>query len=223
MASHFASGTIGLSIELEGSANLDYRPSATSYSAFALTGYLAASPRLLSVVALNSRKLRATYDQGMAKDSLLTSIGNYDVLPMESGAAGIYTESVEAEAVDFPSYVDINISEMTGDKGYRLSINSGSGAPSSKNGQPLNAEASAFDFAGVGLAPQISLVSAVGPNRVDVKFTEPMLDNGAIRNVANYVFDNGLIVTSVLEVEKDTVKLATTTQVSGLLYTLTIQ
>ena len=49
-----------------------------------------------------------------------------------------------------------------------------------------------------------------------------MKDNIDIRDATNYVWDNGLVTLSVLDFDNDTVKLATSEQVEGLLYQLTI-
>lgn len=75
---------------------------------------------------------------------------------------------------------------------------------------------------GVGEAPALARWQRVSRNRVDVYFSEPMLDGIEIRNPARYTFDNGLSTVSVLAVEGSIVKLATTDVMPGILYTLTI-
>lgn len=75
---------------------------------------------------------------------------------------------------------------------------------------------------GVGEAPTLVRWQRVSRNRVDVYFSEPMLDGAEIRNPARYTFDNGLTTVSVLAVEGSIVKLATTDVLPGVLYTLTI-
>jgi hypothetical protein len=77
-------------------------------------------------------------------------------------------------------------------------------------------------FAGLGIKPQIQTVEALSKNSVKVTFTEAMEDNEAIRNKANYNFDNGLSVLAVSAFSVDSVFLETSDQAPGLLYTLTI-
>lgn len=88
-----------------------------------------------------------------------------------------------------------------------------------------NALAPAYSYqfiTGVGEAPTLVRWQRVSRNRVDVYFSEPMLDGVEIRNPARYAFDNGLSTVSVLAVEGAIVKLATTDVLAGVLYTLTI-
>lgn len=75
---------------------------------------------------------------------------------------------------------------------------------------------------GVGEAPTLVRWQRISRNRVDVYFSEPMLDGAEIRNPSRYTFDNGLSTVSVLAVEGSIVKLATTDVFAGVLYTLTI-
>lgn len=222
MTVHAASARIQIAVNVGGTPRQTHAASGKISLALTLDAVIRTTPRLLGVTALNSRKIRATFDQSMARDSLLVNRFNYALIPLAENTADVAVESVSPEETPHPSYVDISVTEMTDGKVYRLAVNSGSGAPQSRYNLPLNTTADTADFTGVGRAPQIAQVKSVGPNRVDVLFNEVMLDNDAIRDPARYVFDNGLTVTSVLEVAADTVKLATTTQVAGTLYTLTI-
>jgi hypothetical protein len=119
--------------------------------------------------------------------------------------------------------VDIDLTEMTQGGSYRVTVNTGSGSPTDRYGFTVNLVGCFADFAGVGTAPTVVSVAAVGRNRVDVKFSEPMLDDGGdIRDPGRYTFDGGLSVISVLDVVGDTVKLVTSDQTAGQLYNLTI-
>lgn len=75
---------------------------------------------------------------------------------------------------------------------------------------------------GVGEAPTLVRWERISRNRVDVHFSEPMLDGAEIRNPSRYTFDNGLSTVSILAIEGSIVKLATTDVLPGVLYTLTI-
>ena len=108
----------------------------------------------------------------------------------------------------------------------------------SKNGSLYAAQASALviddygnqldpahsykTFYGQGEPPTLERWSWVSKNRVDVYFSEPMLDGAEIRNPARYTLDNGASVIDVLSVEGRIVKLVTSNVQPGVEYTLTI-
>jgi hypothetical protein len=89
-------------------------------------------------------------------------------------------------------------------------------------GNPLASNYDYQGFYGSGEAPTLVRWTRVGKNRVDVYFSEPMLDGAEIRNASRYSLDNGASVVSVLAVEGNVVKLATTNLMSEIFYTLTI-
>ena len=76
-------------------------------------------------------------------------------------------------------------------------------------------------FDGIGVAPSLVLAFALSPTLVEVRFSEPILDYGDVRNVAAWLFDLGLSVLSVVSVGTDSVTLQTSAQAEGQLYTLT--
>jgi hypothetical protein len=77
-------------------------------------------------------------------------------------------------------------------------------------------------FEGIGERPTIKRIESTSINGANIIFSEPMLDNDYIRNSEKYVFDGGLTVLSVSDVDVDTVKLVTSDQTPGTIYNLTI-
>ena len=89
-------------------------------------------------------------------------------------------------------------------------------------GNTVDSGSNSSTFVGVGSAPTLVRCVATGVNRMDLIFSEPMRDNAELRNPLRYSADGGLSVLSVVEVVGDTVKLATSDQISGQNYTITI-
>ena len=176
-----------------------------------------------SVAVLDPNKIRITFDRGMLKDSKLTNVLNYIITPTGVGAPLYYNEIVP-ENVVYPTCIDVLTTEMTNGVNYQCRIISGIGnnGPTDPEGTPIDPASDTYSFVGVGVKPTIAAVQAISQNRVDVIFSENMEDNTAIRDKTNYTFDKGLNVLDILEVVDNTVKLVTSDQDSGELYTLTI-
>jgi hypothetical protein len=173
-----------------------------------------------SVIAAYSMRIRVAFDRGMTKDAALLSKYNYDIQTSTPGAVTPAITSIEAENISQPTFVDLIISEMTDGATYEVEVNPN--GPIDINGDPIDPDNNTGSVTGVGIRPTIESVTAVGPNRVDVKFSEAMKDNADIRDASNYSFDNGLHVLSVLDFDYDTVKLITDTQSPGIVYNLTV-
>ncbi len=222
MTTHSGEATLDTSVTLTGAALMRFSPGGLLTAQVTIDGSLIDSPRLLVAVAISSLKVRVYFDQQMLKNSLLTDIFNYAITPDTAAAALVLITAAKAEKVESPTYVDLTVTEMTQDGDYTLTVATGASAPRSKEGLGITAAGDSIGFDGRGTRPQILYVVSVGENRVDVYFTEPMRDNPEIRDPANYTFDNGLTVLSVLAFVKDKVSLVTTNQVPSLVYTLTI-
>ena len=193
--------------------------SSASVSTALAKGYIAT--KVSSAVAINSTKIRVTFNRQMTSNSDLTDLSNYTITSTGKGVTP-YKKSAEAEDTLYPHYVDITVSEMTNGQPYSISVGTGIGGPIDRYGVRISSANNSSSFTGVGILPTIDHVEATSATTVKVVFSEAMEDNRAIRNKDNYSFDNGLIVTAVTNVDSDTVYLTTSTQVAGLLYTLTI-
>jgi len=181
-------------------------------------------PKMTSVDVVSSIRIRLNFSQPMKKDTKLLNTSNYQVNPDEAGAIGVTIQSVSPEPISLPTYVELNISEMTDGKAYIAAI-----APHGVPNCPTNAAGLGIDpghdekpFTAVGDAPTILRVEPISANRVNVVFSENMKDNADIRDISKYSFDKGLSVLSVLNMEGDTVELVTSDQIPGEVYTLTM-
>ena len=214
-------GVIGIGSVLSSDGTKDHAGVGVVPSMVILSGNIIAAPRVLLASVVTAFKVRVTFDQEMIEDSRLVDIANYAIVPVSAGAL-IAVENVTPETAVFPSFVDLDITEMTDGESYQVAVNAGAGSPASRFSIPLNVASAFAVFVGLGENPTVVSVEAISENRADVKFSESMFDNVDIRDPSNYVFDQGLSVTSVLDVDGDTVKLITTDQVPGILYNLVI-
>ena len=178
------------------------------------------APQLSTVLAQNSTTVRVTFNEPMDPNAgELINPANYNVTPT-GGGASVNVNSVSALGAA-PEWVDLITSEMTDGAAYDCTVNdAGPIRDAARN--PLDSGFKTLAFTGEGTAPTVQALVAIGENRIDVIFSEPMADNADIRDPAKYVFDNGLLVLDVLEVDGDTVKLVTTNQIPDLLYTVAI-
>jgi len=185
-------------------------------------GHLAKLVELASITAISSTKIRVTFDRPMKKDSKLLDPDNYVIEPATTFGVALYYDQVIPEPNETePTYVDIVTTEMTDGVLYEGYVEI-AGGPVDPEDTPMDPSSNFDFFYGIGESPELFSVTAVGINRVDVKFNDRMDDNAPIRDVNNYAFDQGLTIISVLDVVGDTVKLITSDQTPGVLYTLTI-
>ena len=186
----------------------------------AYTG-LGNKPQVATAVAVSATKIRVTFNEPMDPNGTeIENPLNYSVIPT-AGGASVFVRSVVLPIDTNPTFIELVTSEMTDGAAYETAVDS-SGPIRDAAFNPLD---SAFDtaaFTGVGVAPELFDVLSLSSTRVDVVFSENMKDNADIRNPNKYVWDNGLLTLSVLALEGTTVKLATTEQVEGLVYQLTI-
>jgi len=222
MANIDAEGSIAVACSLSTEASLLGILNGSVSQSFLATGNMVSAPRLSSVVALSGYKVRFTFDQAMKNDSRLIDPTNYFVTPSSSSGVAVYVSSVEPEGVLNPTYVDLTVNEMTGGVGYQGRVNAGLNAPVSRLDIAINFSGNTASFFGEGENPTIVSVEAIGSNRVDITFSEPMLDNDSIRDPTNYIFDNGLTTIAILNVVSNRVELVTSDQVPGIIYNLMI-
>ena len=185
-------------------------------------GFLINPVNISSVVPYSDTRIRITFDRPMKKNENLTDVFNYSVSPGVVDAAIVSFSEIIPESVSSPRYVDIVLdTEMTNGRPYDLEIATFDG-PTDEDGNPFDSSTNTAVFIGKGTLPEILYVKAISQNRVDVVFTENMLDNSVIRDPLRYSFDKSLSVLSVAGLDGDTVQLVTSDQTPGELYTLTI-
>lgn len=183
-------------------------------------GRLVELVEVISADMIASGRIRVTFDRGMKKDAKLYNRLNYAITPISPGAVAPYVEEVETPDVTAPEYVDLITSEHTDGATYDVVVNAY--GPVGVDYLRVDETRNTKSYVGVGDTPDIDSVVAISENRVDVIFTENMTINDDIKNSSKYSFDNGLSILSVLEVVGDTVKLVTSDQVPGTIYTLTV-
>ncbi|MDB6125380.1 MAG: hypothetical protein JWQ71_4373 [Pedosphaera sp.] len=88
---------------------------------------------------------------------------------------------------------------------------------SSGSGTYINASQGIFDEQ----APKILLADGITANKVKVVF-DKTLDSASAQNANNYSLNNGVTISATVQTDGHTVILATSTQVDGFVYTLTI-
>lgn len=179
-------------------------------------------PDVASAEVIGDR-IRINFSEPMRRDAALELAANYLFTPVTPGATQLFFDSISLPPVIAqPTFVEIEVSEMTDGATYDVTVNSGAGGPTDPGFNPISATDSAT-FLGEGIPPSVAQVIAVSKNRADVVFNEPMRNNADINNPAKYAFDNGLVTLDVLEVTSaGVVKLATSDQIPGILYTLVV-
>jgi hypothetical protein len=215
-----AGGLAEAAVEVYGQGNLTFAGLGLADCEVEALGQFVSLVKIASVVAVSATKVRVTFDRRMKKDAALLAAYNYSVTPQTGGAASVTINSVEPESATNPLWVDLITSEMTDGATYRGEVSTS--GPTDTEGTPVDPNNNYVDYTGVGEAPTIHRVIPQSANRVDVQFNESMKSNDDILNPAKYTWDNGLSTLNVLEVDGDTVKLVTSEQVPGTLYTLTI-
>ncbi len=176
-------------------------------------------PRAVSTLRLSNGRIRLSFGVGMVRDNRLIDTDNYMISASTTGAAVRVEEIHPQYMVDYPSYVDVEISDQTIGEVYKLSVNPVDG-PVSRWGD--NVDGTTVDFTGESTAPGVKSLRAIGPNLVEVTFTKSMSNNYDILDSTRYTFTGGLAVVAVVSHEADKVVLATSTQTAGTSYDLTI-
>lgn len=177
---------------------------------------IAAAPKMLSA-AINpvTERLDITFDSEMSR-AAVTAADSFLIVP-QAGVPRAYYQSAQLDSSG--RVVSLGISPTRAGSMY-LVVASSLVADAYGNAIDPTADEAAFD--GMGDSPGIKRVVTVGKNRIDVVFTKRMRDSAALRNPARYTLSGGASVLAVASVDGDTVKLVTTDQEPGILYTLTI-
>lgn len=175
-------------------------------------------PTVVSAEPVTPTKIRVNFSEPM-KRTTLGAVGSYALSPLTPGSAPLYFTSIDVPGLATPDFVEIPCSEMTDGATYRVEVSS---AVKDTAGNGIDPGGDSDDFTGLGQAPIVKEVQAVGKNRIDVMFDEPMKDNADIRDPGRYALSGGLSVVAVLDVVDDTVQLVTDDQDPGALYNLTI-
>jgi len=183
-------------------------------------GKLVKLVKVESVETISAYRLRVHFDRAMNKNNALVNTAYYTITPTSPGGVTPYISEVLLPDVVYPTYVDLITSEMTGGLNYEVEV-SPSG-PTDTNNLRVDEYYNVKTFVSIAINPTIKHVEVISDTRIDVVFTENMKYNNSIIDKERYSIDNGLNILSVLEMDVDRVKLVTTQQIPGVLYTLTI-
>jgi hypothetical protein len=183
-------------------------------------GKLVKLVKVESVETISAYRLRVRFDRAMNKNNALVNTAYYTITPTSPGGVTPYISEVLLPDVVYPTYVDLITSEMTGGLNYEVEV-SASG-PTDTNNLRVDEYYNMKTFVSIAINPTIKHVEVISDTRIDVVFTENMKYNNSIIDKERYSIDNGLSILSVLEMDVDRVKLVTTQQIPGVLYTLTI-
>jgi hypothetical protein len=163
-------------------------------------------------------RIRIDFSENVVDSLALRDPASYSFTPLSAGAAILYPQAVRLPVAQAnPLYVEVDVTEMTDGASYQVILTGAMVGIS--NGTPSS---SPFNFTGEGDTPTLYLVLATAKNKVQVTFSERMLDNLDIRDLSNYSFDKGLDILSIDGVMGSVVFLTTSDQVAGELYTLTV-
>lgn len=172
-------------------------------------------PTSISVDVISGTRIRVRFSDSMRDDGALRSPQSYTITPLDGGSP-VYVGSVTPEREDAPAYVDLDVTEQTDGCSYNVTADD----LLDDAGNPVGPISDSF--VGSGAGPTILRVEAKSANLADVVFDERILDNAYARDPASFQWDNGLVTVAVLFVKKDTVRLVTSDQAPGTVYTLTI-
>lgn len=174
-------------------------------------------PQVASV-SVDGSVLKVIFSKDMRQDIHLASRFSYMITAVSTGAAPAFVQSVKVQSA---LIVLVTASETTNGKIYALSV---SPQLVDKIGNEMDPGSLSAAFVGNGTSPKIDFVKVVGPNRVDVKFTESIQDTDGLRNPATWTFTNGLqvLAASLDSVDLTVVHLITTDWIDGEEYDLTV-
>lgn len=175
----------------------------------------------INSVTMYTGKIRVVFDRGMLKNDALTDISNYTIIRPTTDDVQPVINSITTENVDEPTWIELNCTEHTIGSTYQLAIATTNG-PTDPELMPIDSSATPQNYTGVGAIPTIDTVASISANLIEVKFSESMLDEPAIRDHTNYSFDKGLTTVDVLNVDGDIVTIITSDQTPGELYTMTV-
>jgi len=161
-------------------------------------------------LALNNAELRNPKNYTITASSIFTTeeVHNSDVW------------NVTPEDVEYPSYVDLDCTDLTLDKEYLLTITPG--RISNWDSSELLTNNNTAEYLGVSILPRVQSVRAISSTLMEVIFSKEMSPTSGILNTSSYSFDKGLKVREATIVAPGVVHLLTSRQTQSEIYTLTI-
>ncbi|MBI5095461.1 MAG: VCBS repeat-containing protein [Candidatus Hydrogenedentes bacterium] len=171
----------------------------------------ATAPQVASATATSSTSVRVVFNEGMLNNAALTAAGNY---VFNNGLSASSVTRVNATTVD------VTTGEMKQDQSYTVTVSTA--GPADLAGNLMSVSANTGVFTGIGVRPQVAFASATDSTKVNVVFSESMLNNAALTVAGNYTFTGGLTATSVSVVNSTTVEVTVNEMTNGVSYTVTV-
>jgi len=167
--------------------------------------------------------LRVIFSDPMTDNAALVDPQSYRLQATSGGVHAIAT-AVVAEDTPQPSYVDLTITELTGEpgfNGYQLSIVSG--VLLDYTGAPLVTPDTDVQFAATPFRPYVLSIEPTSLNALDVTFNEDMELNDELRSPSSYVMTGGLVARAVSVISKRKVRIfVTPAMATDQLYSMTV-
>ena len=167
--------------------------------------------------------IRVSFTYGCEDNDELRNPDNYQiVVDSPSIAYDFGVVSVIPEDTEYPTYVDLEVTDCTGDEDYTLVITPD--VIQNQYGTYLESGSNTAAFTGDTENPTILHAIALSLTTVRVVFSKYMVQNSDLYTPSNYQWSGGNALTT-LRVERETnssVILTTATQTVGTLYELTV-
>jgi hypothetical protein len=165
--------------------------------------------------------MRVTFSGPVVNDTELRNPSNYTFTPSLSTNGGIECISVTPQArVDYPTYVDLEITDCTNSAEYTLAITAH--RIQNQGGDFIESDGNTIIYNGVSNPPSILLAVSTSETTYRVVFSKMMAVNADLVNPSKYVFSDGLKCLSVAVENTSSVILTTTKQILGHVYSLTV-
>lgn len=167
--------------------------------------------------------IRVTFNYGCVDNDELRNPENYQiVVSSPSTAYDFGIVSVTPEDVEYPTYVDLEVTDCTGDADYTLVITPD--VIQSQYAVYLTSGSNTAAFVGDTEDPTVLYAIALSPTTIRVVFSKYMVQNADLYDRTNYAWSGSNLLTT-LRVERESnssVILTTTTQTAGTIYELTV-
>jgi hypothetical protein len=176
-------------------------------------------PRIIEVIP-SYLGLRVIFLAPMLDDAGLRNPENYNItVESPTQAYDFGCLSVTPEDAEFPSYVDLEMTDNTHGENYTLVITPGTIRDSN---QELMLAGNTADFVGVSEYPEVLFVVPLSLTTVRVLFTKYMSQNADLYDKTKYVWTGGIVTLKVEEDTNSSVILTTTRQEAAAIYELTV-
>ncbi|TLM77118.1 MAG: hypothetical protein FDZ70_05870 [Actinobacteria bacterium] len=174
------------------------------------TGPDVTPPKVSGVTQVDSTHVDVSFDETIAAGSV-----NAAYFSIDNGI------SVSGAAYQSAKVARVTCSALSAAVFYTVTVNNGAPSVTDLAGNACVAPDNTGSFTGVDVTgPALTSAVTVDVTHVDVNFSEPVAQGSL--NYTYFSVDNGLSVTATSAVDADTVRLTTSVQTPGTVYTITV-